>query len=98
MSRFQTVMFAACASVGLALAAAPAQAGCGCDKPPPPPAQVRPAVAYTKANVSFFSPLLALGKTYTVTFANGISGKSASASAQVVSRRDLADNVFKLQL
>jgi hypothetical protein len=82
----------------VALAASSAEAGCGCDKPPPPPAQVRPNVAYTGVSISFFSPRLGVGQQYLVTFTNGISGTSASVSGEVVSRRDLADNVHKPQL
>src|SRR5262245_40136808 len=74
-----------------------AYAGCGCDKPPPPPAAVRPNVTYAGTPVSFFSPSLQVGQTYTVTFTS-MSGQSATVPAQAVSKRDLADGVYKPQL
>ncbi|MFI5399140.1 MAG: hypothetical protein ACHQ9S_26720 [Candidatus Binatia bacterium] len=74
------------------------EAGCGCDKPPPLPGEVRPKVAYAGAPVSFFSPSFAVGQQYNVTFANSITGDTASVGGKVASLRDLADGVFKPQL
>jgi hypothetical protein len=85
--------------VSLALWSAPpiVQAGCGCDKPPPTPASVRPNVTYGGRPVTLFSASLQTGVTYNVTF-TPMSGSSATVSAQPVTRRDLADGVYKKQL
>ena len=74
-----------------------AYAGCGCDKPPPPPASVRPNVTYGGTPVFLFSPSLQVGQMYVVRFTS-MSGQSATVSGQAVSRRDLADGLYKPQL
>ena len=95
-SRFITLVMIAAMTFFSRLPAA--DAGCGCDKPPPLPATVRPSAAYPGAPISVIDPALQVGKTYTVTFASGISGQAASVSGQAAVRRDLADGLEKTQL
>ena len=80
------------------LASRTAHAGCGCDKPPPPPAQIRPHVAYAGAPISFFSSGLQVGSPYVVSFVSATGGATASVAGIAVSRRDLADGVYKPQV
>jgi hypothetical protein len=77
---------------------APAEAGCGCNKLPPAAAEVRPQATYAGTEVSLFHPGLQVGQIYTVTFTSGITGESATAQAQAVTRRDLADGQYKPQV
>ncbi|MGE0682154.1 MAG: hypothetical protein AB7P69_14805 [Candidatus Binatia bacterium] len=74
-----------------------AQAGCGCDKPPPAPAAVRPNATYAGMPVTLFHSGLQAGQNYEVTF-TALNGQNTTASTQAVSRRDLADGVYKPQL
>src|SRR5437867_2005000 len=75
-----------------------AHAGCGCQKPPPELASVRPNATYAGAKVALFSPSFSVGQTYYVDFVSGTTTTRATVSATVVSRRDLADAVYKPQL
>ena len=89
-----------CLVTGLALLGQPsrAEAGCGCKKAPPPPAAVRPHATYAGTEVSIFDATLQVGQAYDVTFTSGTTGASASVATRAVSRRDLADDVYKTQL
>jgi hypothetical protein len=95
------------ASLGvLALLAAfgspPAEAGCGCAKPPPPPAAIRPNVTYAGTPVTLFGSALQANQQYTVTFTSafkpGGGTMQTSVTAVAVSKRDLANAVYKTQL
>jgi hypothetical protein len=81
----------------LLLSAPSAQAGCGCEKPPPAAASVRPNATYAGQPVTLFHSSFQPGVTYNVTFA-AMNGQSATASAQAVNKRDLADGVYKKQV
>lgn len=72
-------------------------AGCGCEKPPPAPASVRPSVTYQGMPVTLIHSSLIVGQTYNVTF-SPMTGPSTTVSAMAVSRRDLADGMYKPQL
>jgi hypothetical protein len=74
------------------------QAGCGCEKPPPSASSVRPAVTYGGMPVTLFHSSLVAGQTYDVTF-TAMNGSAANVSSvPAVSKRDLADGVYKAQL
>ena len=75
----------------------PVQAGCGCTKAPPAPASVRPHATYPGTEVAIFDASLQVGQVYDVTFTSH-AGASVTVQAQALSRRDLADGVYKPQL
>src|SRR2546426_7602024 len=75
-----------------------AHAGCGCQKPPPDLASVRPNATYAGATVTLFSPIFLVGQIYSVDFISGTTSARATVTATVVSRRDLADTLYKPQL
>lgn len=76
----------------------PSHAGCGCTKPPPAAASVRPNATYSGTKVTLFGSGITTGQLYNVTF-TAMNGTSATVSSvQAVSKRDLADAVYKAQL
>jgi hypothetical protein len=82
----------------LLLGAPSAQAGCGCDKPPPAPASVRPNVTYGDTSVTLFGFGITAGQLYDITFTAMDSTSVTVSSVQAISKRDLADAVYKAQL
>lgn len=74
------------------------EAGCGCDKPPPSPASVRPNVTYGNMPVTMFGSGITAGQLYNVTFTAMNGTATTVSSVPAVSRRDLADGVYKAQL
>jgi hypothetical protein len=92
-----TTLTALLVSLALLGGSRSAHAGCGCDKPPPAPAAVRPNATYSGMPVTLFHSSLQTGQNYDVTF-TAMNGQNATASTQAVSRRDLADGVYKPQL
>jgi hypothetical protein len=75
-----------------------AEAGCGCDKPPPMAASVRPNVTYGGMPVTMFGSGITTGQLYNVTFTPMNGTTTMVSSVPAVSKRDLADGVYKAQL
>ncbi|NOT56085.1 MAG: hypothetical protein HOP18_15915 [Deltaproteobacteria bacterium] len=75
-----------------------AVAGCGCEKPPPAPASVRPNATYGGMPVTMFGSGITTGQLYTVTFTAMNGTATTVSSVAAVSKRDLADGVYKAQL
>ena len=72
------------------------EAGCGCNKPPPLLNTIRPAFGSPGDVVTIISSKLTVGTTYNVRF--GSLQQGALQSAVAVSKRDLADGLYKAML
>lgn len=86
--------------VGMVLLSTPlaVYAGCGCSKPPPLPAAIRPDATYAGSTVTLFHSDLQNGRSYRVVFTSGMTGQSNTVDTTALTRRDLADGQYKVQL
>src|SRR5262245_7378623 len=82
----------------LAFTSPTAQAGCGCSKAPPLPAAIRPEATYAGTPVTLFGSGITVGQLYDVIFMAMDGTKATVSSVPAVSKRDLADAVYKAQL
>lgn len=76
----------------------PSQAGCGCEKPPPSASSARPTATYGGMPVTLFGSGITTGQLYNVTFTAMNGTVTTVSSVPAVSKRDLADGVYKAQL
>jgi hypothetical protein len=74
------------------------QAGCGCEKPPPSASSVRPNATYGGMPVTMFGSGITTGQLYNVTFTAMNGTATTVSSVPAVSKRDLADGVYKPEL
>lgn len=73
----------------------PVEAGCGCQKKPPAPAAIFPHATYSGRPVTLVQADLQSGQLYTVTFTSGVTGETATAEGQAVTKRDISDGQYK---
>ena len=95
-TRILTLTLTAFAAIAV-LQSTPADAGCGCNKPPPPASTIRPAFASSGDVVTIISTNLVVGRAYSVRFGGLLRGV-VIPGVVAVSKRDLADGVYKPML